>query len=67
MEIDKWLTLDELANYLKLGRTKLYRMVQSGAIPASRVGHQWRFDRNEIDDWVRKQRPGSTAEETRRE
>jgi excisionase family DNA binding protein len=56
MDVDKWLTLDELAEYLKLGRTTLYRMAQEGDIPASKVGSQWRFDREEIDDWVRAQR-----------
>jgi excisionase family DNA binding protein len=54
---DKWLTIDELAEYLKLGRTKLYRMAQEGGIPASKVGSQWRFDRDEIDEWMRRQRP----------
>lgn len=57
MEQDKWLTIDELADYLKMGRTKLYRMAQEGAIPASKVGNQWRFDREEIDDWMKRQRP----------
>ena len=57
----KWLTLDELAEYLKLSRTKLYRMAQKGEIPASKVGSQWRFDREEIDAWMKKQRRGSTT------
>ena len=61
METDKWLTLDELAKYLKLSRTKLYRMAQEGGIPASKIGAQWRFNREEIDDWVTSQRPGSPA------
>ena len=51
METDKGLTLDELAEYLKLSRTKLYRMAQDGEIPTSRIGDQWRFNRKEIDDW----------------
>jgi excisionase family DNA binding protein len=55
---DKWLTLDELAEYLKLSRAKLYRMAQEGKIPASKIGNQWRFDREEIDAWARSQRPG---------
>jgi excisionase family DNA binding protein len=54
---DKWLTIDELSVYLKMGRTKLYRMAQDGGIPASKVGNQWRFDREEIDDWMKNQRP----------
>ena len=57
----KWLTLDELAEYLKLSRTKLYRMAQKGEIPASKVGSQWRFDWEEIDAWMQKQRRGGTT------
>lgn len=53
-----WLTLDELAEYLKLSRTKLYRLARGGQIPACKVGSQWCFNRMEIDDWVTSQRPG---------
>jgi len=57
MDQDKWLTINELAGYLKMGRTKLYRMAQEGHIPASKIGHQWRFNREEIDQWMQRQRP----------
>ncbi len=57
MDRTKWLTIDELAEYLKMGRTKLYRMAQDGDFPASKVGNQWRFDREEIDQWMKNQRP----------
>lgn len=60
MDQDKWLTIDELADYLKMGRTKLYRMAQEGVIPASKVGNQWRFDREGIDEWMKLQRPAAT-------
>lgn len=53
------MTLGELAEYLKMGRTKLYRMAQGGDIPASKIGNQWRFDREEIDQWMKRQRPVS--------
>ena len=53
MDNDKWLTLEELAEYLKMGRTKLYRMAQASEIPASKVGSQWRFDREEINAWMK--------------
>lgn len=46
---DKWLTLEKLSEYLKLSRAKLYRMAQEGEVPASKIGSQWRFDREEID------------------
>jgi excisionase family DNA binding protein len=54
---EKWLTIEELATYLKLSRTKLYGMAQRCEIPASKIGNQWRFDREEVDDWVKRQRP----------
>ena len=60
MDQTKWLTIEELAEYLKMGRTKLYRMAQEGDIPASKVGNQSRFDREEIDQWMKSQRPVST-------
>jgi excisionase family DNA binding protein len=50
---DKWLTIDELAAYLKMGRTKLYTLAQKGNIPGSKIGSQWRFDREEIDAWIK--------------
>lgn len=51
--LDKWLTLDELASYIKMSRTKLYGMAQRGEIPAAKIGNQWRFDREEIDQWIK--------------
>ncbi len=45
---DKWLTIDELAGYIKMSRTKLYGMAQRGEVPALKIGNQWRFDREEI-------------------
>jgi excisionase family DNA binding protein len=52
-KFDKWLTIDELANYIKMSRTKLYGMAQRGEVPASKIGNQWRFDREEIDRWMK--------------
>ena len=49
---DKWLTIDALAGYIKMSRTKLYGMAQRREILASKIGNQWRFDRNRIDAWM---------------
>ena len=32
-------------------------MSQNSEIPASKVGHQWRFNQEEIDVWMKSQRP----------
>ncbi len=57
---DKWLTIEQIADYLQVSREKIYRLCQKGKMPASKVGGQWRFDKKEVDTWVRKQRPGKT-------
>ncbi len=54
---DKWLTVREVAEYLKLSTDLVYKFAQQGKIPVSKIGNQWRFDREEIDDWVKAQRP----------
>lgn len=57
---DKWLTIEELSGYLKMSRSKLYQMAQKGELPGSKIGTQWRFDRDEIDDWMKSLRQTTT-------
>lgn len=47
------MSLDELAAYLKVSRSTLYKLVQQGGIPGQKVGKQWRFHKNAVDDWLR--------------
>jgi len=61
MSLDKWLTLTELAAYLKISRAKLYQMAQDTKIPASKIGNQWRFNQEEIDIWMKDQRPSNVT------
>lgn len=56
---DKWLTVKEVAAYLKLSTDLVYKFAQHGKIPVSKIGNQWRFDREEIDAWVKAQRPNA--------
>ena len=51
------MTIEEVADYLKLSRSKLYDMAQNGEIPCSKVAGRWRFYRPEVDQWMLKQRP----------
>ncbi|MCG9075520.1 helix-turn-helix domain-containing protein [Laribacter hongkongensis] len=61
---NKWLTIEDLSSYLKMSRTKLYQMAQKGELPGSKIGTQWRFDRDEIDDWVKSKRPAADKKST---
>jgi len=48
----RWMTLREVADYLQLSKDMIYRLAQSGRIPASKVGSRWRFRQDRIDSWM---------------
>ncbi len=48
------MTVEEIAAYLRVNEKTIYRLLKSGKIPATRVGHQWRFDKSSIDSWLQK-------------
>lgn len=45
------MTVKDLAQYLKLHETSIYRMCKEKQIPAHRIGSNWRFRKDEIDHW----------------
>jgi len=57
------LTIDELAKYLKVGKTTLYRLAQEGTIPGQKVGKHWRFSRDAIDRWLEETKNNSESSE----
>lgn len=56
----EWMTLEEVADHLRLSRSKIYGMAQRGEIPCSKVVGRWRFFRAEVDEWMLQQRPART-------
>jgi excisionase family DNA binding protein len=48
---DKVLTVAEVAEYLHVHPSTIYRLLRKREIPAFRVGSDWRFNRESIDDW----------------
>jgi excisionase family DNA binding protein len=46
------LTLEEVAKYLRVTKTTVYRLLRQDKIPANKVGRQWRFDKTSIDEWL---------------
>jgi len=45
-----WLTLEEAAKHLKIGKSTIYRLAREGDLPAHRMGRVWRFDAKELDE-----------------
>lgn len=45
------MTLEEVAEYLRLKPQTIYTWAQEGRIPAAKLGNQWRFKKSIIDRW----------------
>src|SRR5712691_10578600 len=45
------MTLQEIADYLRVTRSTIHRLLKRNQIPAFRVGRHWRFNVEEIDNW----------------
>lgn len=50
--MDSLITVKEAAEYLKLNYMTIYKLAQKGKIPASKVGGNWRFKRDILDNWL---------------
>ncbi|AMV35263.1 Helix-turn-helix domain protein [Pirellula sp. SH-Sr6A] len=50
---DRWLSVEEIADYLGIKRDTVYKWIDRKKMPAHKVGSLWKFKRNEVDDWVR--------------
>lgn len=46
------LTLKQVASFLALSEKTVYRLAQDGSLPALKIGGQWRFDQEILDNWV---------------
>ena len=49
------MTLREVARYLGLHAMTVYKLTREGRVPAAKIGGQWRFRRDVLDEWLEKQ------------
>lgn len=48
---DKIMTLEEVAEYLRVKPQTIYSWAQEKKIPAAKLGKEWRFRKSMIDQW----------------
>lgn len=49
------LTVGEVAKYLRVHQTTIYRLLKTQKLPAFRVGSDWRFNLETIEEWMRQE------------
>lgn len=46
------MTMEDLADYLKVTRRTIYEWLKANKIPAVKLVGQWRFQKEKIDAWL---------------
>ncbi|MEM7118961.1 MAG: helix-turn-helix domain-containing protein [Chloroflexota bacterium] len=49
---DDIMTVNEVAAYLKLHVSTVYKLAQEEKIPCKKIGGRWRFSRQRLKAWV---------------
>ena len=48
------LTVSELAEYLGVGKNRIYELLNNGTIKGFRIGSTWRISKIAVDTYIRK-------------
>lgn len=50
---DKWMSVEDIADHLGVSKDTVYAWISKKEMPAHRVGRLWKFQKSEVDTWVR--------------
>jgi len=56
-KLNGWLSLEEAATYIGIGKTVLYAHAREGRIPTNKVGKKWVFEKTQLDLWIKGNQP----------
>lgn len=49
---DRWLSVDEIAEYLGVSKDTVYNWIKDRNLPAHKVGRLWKVKQTKLDIWV---------------
>jgi len=58
---DRWLSVEEIAEYLGMSKDTVSTWLTTKAKPGHRIGHLWKFTCDEIKTWVHSGWPSPCA------
>lgn len=53
MPLNEVLTVSEVATFLRVNRSTVYKLIRRGELPAFKIGSDWRFNRVQIEALVK--------------
>ena len=63
---DRWLSVDEIAEHLGIKRDTVYRWITERRMPGHKIRRLWKFNKKEVDEWVKSDRPNKSSPDTRK-
>lgn len=52
MFTDRVLTITEVATFLKIPKSSVYKLIHDGGLPAHKVGKHFRLMQAEVNEWL---------------
>lgn len=52
---DDIMTIDEVADYLRINKKTAYRLAADSKLPGFKIGGTWRFRRVDVEDWIERE------------
>lgn len=50
---ERWYSLEEIAEHLGVSKDTVHRWIRTHDMPAHKVGRLWKFDVDEVSEWVK--------------
>jgi excisionase family DNA binding protein len=50
---NRWLSVEEIGEYLGVKKETIYQFIKDRDMPAHKVGKSWKFQTEEIDNWIK--------------
>ncbi len=60
---DRWLSVDEISEYLGVAKDTVYNWVTNKNMPGHKVGRFWKFKKDDVDSWVRQGGAGGSSDD----
>lgn len=58
-----WMSAEEIAAHLGVTKDTVYSWIAERGMPAHKVGRLWKFQADEVDDWVRRGGASTSTED----
>ncbi len=65
VEVETYMTINGLSEYIKLATGTIYNKIARNEIPYFKIGGAVRFKKSEIDNWVKVLRPKNFNQENK--